>query len=133
MLRWATQPTDGREGRTVAWLALWSRIVVTGLCAAFDMMVRQALPTSTGQNIVLSACCQVQDYDTSHSLSFVHTKGELWTDRFIFRICGFAAKWDGAYFAQIALGTGWSATGWPRLGYDYEVFQAVLLVSACRD
>ena len=38
---------------------------------------------------------------------------------------GWSAKWDGAYFSQIAMSTSWPVGhGWPELGYDYENYHA---------
>ena len=75
--------------------------------------------------IVLSL--QVEDYDTSSSLFFhaeTASSNELSTGSvLVHRLFGWAAKWDGAYFTQIAHSSSWTSNG-AVLGYELEHFHA---------
>ena len=65
---------------------------------------------------------QVRDYDSSHSLGLDDdAAGDGIINALVHRAFGWAAKWDGAYFAAIAHGAGWCPDGRGlELGYDME-------------
>jgi len=68
----------------------------------------------------------VEDYDTSSSLYF-HTaidSGQAGGSALVHMLFGWAAKWDGAYFTQIAHTSSWDANRGPVLGYELEHYHA---------
>ena len=82
---------------------------------------------------------QVEDYDTSSGLYYrdsAATSGPSAGAALVHRLFGWAAKWDGAYFTQIAHGSTWDSSEGPVLGYELEHYHAffpllpVLMASA---
>ena len=81
-----------------------------------------------------SGCCailqlvQVEDYDTSSSLyaqaDTASSSGSSSGSVLVHQLFGWAAKWDGAYFTQIAHSSSWAASGAPVLGYELEHYHA---------
>ncbi len=71
---------------------------------------------------------QVEDYDTSSSLYFpagtVTGSESAGGSAVVHKLFGWAAKWDGAYFTQIAHASSWDTNGGPVLGYELEHYHA---------
>ena len=70
----------------------------------------------------------MEDYDTSSSL-YIHSdtiagSGNVGGSALVHKLFAWAAKWDGAYFTQIAHASSWDANGGPVLGYELEHYHA---------